>query len=69
MGKPKYKFNPESLSFDRISLSIRDYILRFFAYFLGSLLIALIYALIYFNFFDSDKGDEGGESYNQHATS
>ncbi len=55
MGKPKYKFNPESLSYDKIRLGFRDYFLRFLAYFLGSLLIAVLYALIFFNFFDSPK--------------
>ncbi|MGQ9619518.1 MAG: M23 family metallopeptidase [Bacteroidales bacterium] len=55
MGKPKYKFNPESLSFDRITLGIRDILLRFFAYFLGSVFLALIYGIFFALFFDSPK--------------
>lgn len=55
MGRPKYKFNPESLSFDKISLGFRDYILRFLAFILGSFLIALVYGVIFFTFFDSPK--------------
>ncbi|MGB4293344.1 MAG: M23 family metallopeptidase [Bacteroidales bacterium] len=55
MGKAKYKFNPESLSFDRITLGFRDILLRFMAYFLGSLFIAAIYGVIFAIFFDSPK--------------
>jgi len=55
MGKAKYKFNPESLSFDRITLGFRDILLRFMAYFLGSLFIAAIYGMIFTIFFDSPK--------------
>jgi len=55
MGKAKYKFNPESLSFDRITLGFRDILLRFMAYFLGSLFIAAIYGVIFTIFFDSPK--------------
>lgn len=55
MRRPKYKFNPESLSFDRISLGFRDILLRFLAYFLGSVFLALVYAVIFATFFDSPK--------------
>jgi len=55
MGKPKYKFNPESLSFDKIRLGFRDIFLRFLAYFLGSVFLAMIYGVIFAIFFDSPK--------------
>jgi len=55
MRRAKYKFNPESLSFDRITLEFRDILLRFMAYFLGSLFIAAIYGVIFTIFFDSPK--------------
>jgi murein DD-endopeptidase MepM/ murein hydrolase activator NlpD len=55
MPPTKYKFNPESLSFDRIRLGIRDLLLRFLAYFIGSLFIAIIYWIVFAAFFDSPK--------------
>jgi murein DD-endopeptidase MepM/ murein hydrolase activator NlpD len=55
MLRPKYKFNPESLSFDKVRLGIRDILLRFLAYFIGSVLIAFLYWLIFAAFFDSPK--------------
>ena len=55
MPRPKYKFNPESLSFDKVRLGIRDILLRFLAYFTGSVIIAFIYWVIFAAFFDSPK--------------
>jgi len=55
MPRTRYKFNPESLSFDKYGLGFRDVILRFFAYFVGSVIIALIYWLILAVFIDSPK--------------
>ena len=55
MGKTRYKFNPESLSFDKVRLGFRDIMLRFLAYFIGSVLIAIIYGFILAVFIDSPK--------------
>lgn len=55
MPRTKYKFNPESLSFDKVRLGIRDILLRFMAFFIGSVIIALIYWLVFAVFFDSPK--------------
>jgi murein DD-endopeptidase MepM/ murein hydrolase activator NlpD len=55
MARTRYKFNPESLSFDKIRLSVGGILLRFLAYFVGSLLVALIYAVIFAAFIDSPK--------------
>ena len=51
----KYKFNPDSLSFDKIRLGIKALMLRLLAYFTGSVIIALIYWVIFASFFDSPK--------------
>jgi murein DD-endopeptidase MepM/ murein hydrolase activator NlpD len=51
----KYKFNPDSLSFDKIRLGIRTLLLRGLAYFVGSLLVALVYWVVFASFFDSPK--------------
>lgn len=55
MPKSKYKFNPTSLSFDKITYSIREKLLRFLLYFTGSLLIAVVYGVIFALLFDSPK--------------
>jgi len=55
MPPTKYKFNPDSLSFDKIRLGIRALLLRFLAYFIGSVLVALIYWVVFASFFDSPK--------------
>jgi len=55
MARTKYKFNPESLSFDRVRLGIRALLFRFLAYFTGSLIVATIYWVVFAAFFDSPK--------------
>lgn len=55
MPKTKYKFNPESLSFDKIRLGFKAVLMRSLAYFLGSLIIAFVYYLVFAIFFDSPK--------------
>ncbi len=55
MTPTKYKFDPDSLSFDKIRLGIRTLLLRFLAYFVASVLIALVYWGIFATFFDSPK--------------
>jgi len=55
MPGPKYKFDPESLSFDKIRLGFRAILMRMLAYLVGSLIIAFIYALIFAAFIDSPK--------------
>jgi murein DD-endopeptidase MepM/ murein hydrolase activator NlpD len=55
MPKTKFKFNPESLSFDKVRLNARDLLLRGLAYFIGSLIVAAVYWVIFAAFFDSPK--------------
>lgn len=55
MTPAKYKFDPDSLSFDRIRLGIRAMFLRILAFFAGSMLIAVIYWTVFASFFDSPK--------------
>ena len=55
MKRPKYKFNPDSLSFDKIRLGVKELFLRFLAFFIGSVIIAVIYWVIFASFFDSPK--------------
>lgn len=55
MAKSKFKYNPESLSFDKIRLSFRDKMFRFLSYFLASIFLAVLYAVMYTLLFDSPK--------------
>jgi uncharacterized protein YneR len=55
MPKTKYKFNHETLSFDKIRLGIRQLLLRLFAYFVGSLFLAGLYGFVFAFIFDSPK--------------
>lgn len=55
MAKPKYKYNPDSLSFDKIRLSAKEIILRSLAYLIGSVLIAVVLNFFFGLFFDSPK--------------
>ena len=55
MPPTKYKFNPESLSYDKIRLGIGEIFLRFLAYFVGSVLVAVVYWVIFTAFFKSPK--------------
>ena len=55
MPGTKYKFNPDSLSFDKVRLGVRALFFRLLAYFIGSVLVALVYWIVFAAFFDSPK--------------
>lgn len=55
MPRTRYRFNAESLSFDKIRLGFRAFFLRLLAYFIGSVIIAVIYGMIFAMFIDSPK--------------
>ena len=58
MARVKYKFNKNSLSYDRIVLSNKQKFYRFLTYFTATLLIGIIYNLIFALFFDTPKEKE-----------
>jgi hypothetical protein len=55
MAKTKYKFNPESLSYDRIVLSFSSRLIKFFTYFMASVAVAVLYYVLFSSFFNSPK--------------
>jgi murein DD-endopeptidase MepM/ murein hydrolase activator NlpD len=55
MPNSRYRFNAESLSFDKVTHGVRSLLLRGLAYLVGSLLVAITYYLIFTAFFDSPK--------------
>jgi len=55
MARSKYKFNPESLRFDKIRLSFRAKTFRFLSYLFASILLAITYYVVLIIFFDTPK--------------
>jgi hypothetical protein len=55
MAKHKYKFNPESLSYIRVSRTFRQKFGQFLTYFLATVVLAVIYNFAFSSFFDSPK--------------
>lgn len=53
--KDKYKFNPDSISFDKVRLGVKAILLRTLAFLVGSVLIAVVFNFIFGLFFDSPK--------------
>ena len=54
-GKNKYRFNPESLSYDKVKTSVRKTIVKAFTFVTASLAITIIYYLFFSQFFSTPK--------------
>ena len=55
MKKIKYRFNPESLSYDKVKTSVRKTIVKAFTFFTATLAVTVVYYLIYSQFFHTPK--------------
>ncbi|NOY37186.1 MAG: M23 family metallopeptidase [Chlorobi bacterium] len=55
MPKARYRFNPDTLQYDRIELSLKKKIVRFLSYFSASIILGAIYMLMFTFFFDSPE--------------
>lgn len=55
MAKSKYRYNPISLSFDRVTTSVLTWFWRIFTYSTATLAISVGYYMVYSYFFDSPK--------------
>ena len=55
MPRTHYKFNPDSLSFDKVKLGLKELFFRVLAFLTGSIILSIIYWVIFANFFDSPK--------------
>ncbi|MDZ7738622.1 MAG: M23 family metallopeptidase [Bacteroidales bacterium] len=55
MAKTKYKYNPESLAFEKVKRTSGERFLRFMAYFTGSVILAVLYGALFTYVFDSPK--------------
>jgi murein DD-endopeptidase MepM/ murein hydrolase activator NlpD len=55
MGKTNYRFNPETLSYDKIERNIKSLVKRLFGYLSTSIVLAVIISMVSLQFFDSPK--------------
>lgn len=55
MAKIKYRFNPDSLSYDKVRTSVRKTIIKVFTFFTATVAITVVYYLIYSQFFSTPK--------------
>ena len=55
MPKRKYKFNPETLKYEKVGLKTRDRFIKYGAYFLSSLALALTLVVIFLKFYETPK--------------
>lgn len=55
MAKVKYRFNPESLSFDKVRTSFKVWFVKSFTFFTSSIVVSIIYYIVFSHFFDSPK--------------
>ncbi|MEZ5103304.1 MAG: M23 family metallopeptidase [Draconibacterium sp.] len=55
MAKKKYKFNPDTLSYERIGISIREKLTKLLAYFSSSLAFSLLIVVVVINAYDTPK--------------
>jgi len=55
MNKIKYRFNPESLKYDKVKTSVRRTIAKAFTFLTATVAITILYYLIYSQFFQTPK--------------
>ena len=55
MTKNKYRFNPESLKFDKVRTSVQRTVVKVFSFFTATVAITIVYYSIYSQFFSTPK--------------
>lgn len=55
MAKKKYKFNPDTLSYDRVGMSVKEKLTKIMAYFSTSLALALLIVVAVLNAYETPK--------------
>lgn len=53
MAKRKYRFNPETLSYEQHGVSFKERLTRFLTYFSSSLAFSIVLVIIFFNFYET----------------
>lgn len=55
MGKKKYRFNPDTLSYERIDTSIKERFSKLLAYLSSSLALALVIVVVFVNLYETPR--------------
>ncbi len=55
MAKKKYKFNPSTLSYERVGVSFKEKFKKILTYFSSSLSLAIVMVVIFLNFYESPR--------------
>ncbi len=55
MAKPKYRFNPDTLTYDKLNVTFKQKLFNLFPHFGASILLAIFIVFIFYNFVDSPK--------------
>ncbi|MCF8335084.1 MAG: M23 family metallopeptidase [Bacteroidales bacterium] len=58
MERYKYKYNPRTVSYEKVKLTWKDKFMRFLTYFAATLVLAVLYNLIFGAFFDTPREKE-----------
>jgi murein DD-endopeptidase MepM/ murein hydrolase activator NlpD len=53
MAKKKYKFNPDTLSYERAGISLKERVVKIATYLSSSLALALIIVIVFLNFYET----------------
>ena len=55
MGKNKYKFNPDSLSYERIGISLKERLAKLLTYLSSSVAFALVMVVVFVNLYETPQ--------------
>ncbi len=55
MAKKKYKFNPNTLSYERVGVSVKEKSGKIFAYLSSSLALALVMTVVFLNYYETPR--------------
>jgi murein DD-endopeptidase MepM/ murein hydrolase activator NlpD len=58
MAKKKYKFNPNTLSYERVGISMKEKLGKTLTYLSSSLALAIIMVIIFLNFYETPRSKE-----------
>jgi murein DD-endopeptidase MepM/ murein hydrolase activator NlpD len=65
MAMYKYKYNPHTVKYEKVKLTWKDKLLRILTYFAATLVLALLYNLLFSTFFDTPREKELMRENNQ----
>ena len=55
MAKAKYRFNPDTLSYDKVDQNLKSKLTRFFVFFFSSILMGVVITIVFLQFYETPK--------------